>query len=98
MNENEQQPQLVTNLIEAAQYLVNQYNNVISKTDRDDVQGVIEQLQVHDRNASNHIAMMDRRIGILSKRIGEAKGQPDRLDIPWVRQELSMLKWMKART
>ena len=46
MNENEQQPQLVTNLIEAAQYLVNQYNNVISKTDRDDVQGVIEQLQV----------------------------------------------------
>jgi hypothetical protein len=88
---------LVTNLIEATQFLLNQYGNAIAKQDKDDVQEVIERLQIHDRDSSRHVEMMERRMNILTKRLAEAKGQTGRMDIPWVRQELSMLKWAKAR-
>jgi hypothetical protein len=95
---NEDEPlHLVTDLIEAAQYLVNQYSNVLSKEDKDDVQEVIEQLQIHDRDISRRVDMMERRAAILEKRLEESKGQTGRLDIPWVRQELSMLRWMRKR-
>lgn len=98
--EKEEGVTLVTDLIEAVQLLINQNAEVLPPEDVRLVTAAITRLQKHDRDCDRHLAMNDRCITRMKARIKQAEDEgteATRMDIPWVRQELSYHLWARAR-
>lgn len=103
MNDEQQKEpvRLVSALRDALKYVVTEYGKHMTEADKSDCLQVIAELEEHDRDLTSHVFMLDRRISTLARRIVEAKKSGEieaRTDIPWVRQELSMLRWAAKRT
>ena len=98
--ETEHELTLVSDVMEVLELIVNQYGNVIPKTDVDAAHSIIERLQIHDKDSGRHVNMLERRLNNLQLRLKEAEdlGQMDRPDIPWVKQEVKAIRWALSRS
>jgi hypothetical protein len=98
--EREDGTTLVYDVVEQLKFIMDQYGKLLPAHVHAETTRVINRLEQHDKKSDGHLFMLERRMSILEKRLKEAIDDGDektRLDIPWVRQELSMLRWMKAR-
>ena len=86
---------LVSDVVEQLEFICEQYTVPVHV--KEESRKIIDRLAKHDKGLNGHVFMLERRMAVLEKRLEESKGDKTRLDIPWVRQELSMLRWMKVR-
>ncbi len=90
----------VYNIVEQLQFILDQYGDLLPAHVVAEARKSIAVLDVYDKKLSNHLFIVDRRMASLEKRIKEAEDSGEiatRTDIPWVRQELAMLKWVRNR-
>jgi hypothetical protein len=98
--EKEEGTTLVSDLIEAVRFLIDQNAETLPPEDVRVVTSAIARLEKHDRDSDRHLQMAERCITRMRARIKQAEDEgtvDTRMDIPWVRQELAYHLWAKAR-
>ena len=96
--EKEEGTTLVSDVVEQLEFICDQYPlpaHVVESSRK-----IINRLEKHDKGMNGHLFMLNRRMTVLAKRLKEAEEGGDmaeRPDIPWVRQELSFLRWAERR-